>query len=218
MVPNPAHQRVTPVVRRLIKLRTECENKMKPLKWLLALFTIVGVLLSACTSRTSAINQTGVTMTPETKVAPAAFIESPGFLCPPTFPTSVSGTSQVLLIEEAPQNCFPTDAAKITSIALERNILKINVTYQGGCQEHAFGLQGETAFLESNPPQWSLYLSHDAQGDNCTENVEKQLAFDLTPMDKDRMERQAHPLLLRVLEPTGGAFASEPYMPLIDWP
>jgi hypothetical protein len=157
-------------------------------------------------------------MTPETKIATATLTPSPEFSCPAAFPAPVNGVSQVLLIDEAPQDCFPTDAARITTVRLERNILKINVTYLGGCQEHTFGLHGETPFLLSNPPQWSLYLSHDAHGDTCTENLEKQVSFDLTPMEVDRTERKAHPLLLRIVEPAGGSFADEPYMPLLEWP
>ena len=186
------------------------KTKMKPLKWLLVLLTIVAMLLSSCTSNTPVISQT--------EVATTTLHPSSEFSCPPTFPTSVNGISPVLLVDEAPQNCFPTDTAKITTVALEGTILKISVTYQGGCQEHNFGLHGETAFLLSNPPQCSLYLSHDAHGDSCPENVEKLLSFDLTPMDQDRTERHADPLLLRIIEPAGGSFANEPYLPLIEWP
>ena len=149
--------------------------KMKPLKWLLVLFAIVGVFPSACTSNGPVASQTNATMTPEIMAASVTLTLLSEFSCPPTFPTSVNGTSQVLLIDEAPQNCFATDAAQITDVALEGNILKINITYRGGCQEHTFGLYGETAFLQSNPPHWSLYLSNDAQGDTCTENMEKLL-------------------------------------------
>ncbi len=191
---------------------------MKPLKWPLLLFATVGPLLFSCTSSTPVVSQTGVIMTPETRVATVPLTSSPEFLCPTTLPTSGKGTSQVLLIDEAPQDCFPTDAAKITAVTIESYILKIQVVYQGGCQEHTFGLHGETPFLLSNPPQWPLYLSHDAHGDTCTETMEKQLLFDLSPMDKDRTERQAHPLLLRLMEPAGGSFATEPVMPLIEWP
>ena len=197
---------------------TSVKIKTKPLRRLLVLFAIIGALISACTSSTSVVSQTGVTMTPETTIATAMLTPSSEFACPTMPPTSVSGISQVMLIDEAPQDCLPTDAAKVTAVALEKNILKINVNYQGGCQEHTFGLHGQTAFLESDPPQWSLYLSHDAHGDTCTENMEKRLSFDLTPMDKDRTERQAHPLLLRIIEPAGGSFANEPYMPLVKWP
>ena len=190
---------------------------MKPLKWLSLLFAIVSALLSSCSSNTPVISQTGGMITPETKVATATLTPSPEFSCPTTLPTSVSGSSQVLLIDEAPQDCFPTDAAKITAVTLERNILQINVTYQGGCQEHTFGLHAETAFLLSNPPQWSLYVSHDAHGDTCTENVEKLLSFDLTRFKRPDVA-SAHPSLLRIYEPVGGSFANEPHMPLIEWP
>ena len=189
---------------------------MKPFEALF-LFAIVEALISSCISTTPVVSQTSVIVTPETKVATATLTPSPEFSCPPTLPTSVSGTRQVLLIDEAPYNCFPTDAAKITAVALERNILMINVTYQGGCQEHSFGLHAATAFLQSNPPQGLLYLSHDAHGDTCTENVEKLLSFDLAPLNKERNDPRERPLLLRIHEPTGGSFANEPFMPLIEW-
>jgi hypothetical protein len=132
--------------------------------------------------------------------------------------TSASGTSQVLLFDDWPQESFPSDAARITAITLEKNILEIHVVYQGGCQEHSFELHAWTGFLLSNPPQGELYLSHDAHEDTCTENVEKLLSFDLTPLDKSRTDRHANPLLLRIIEPAGGSFANDPFMPLIEWP
>ena len=133
-------------------------------------------------------------------------------------PTSVSGTGQVLLIDEWPKDGFPTDAAKITTITLEKNILKINVTYQGGCQEHTFEVHAETAFLQSYESQGLLYLSHDAYGDTCTETVEKLLSFNLVPLNVERNDPRERPLLLRIYEPVGGSFATEPFMPLIEWP
>jgi hypothetical protein len=133
--------------------------------------------------------------------------------------TSAPGrTSQVFLFDDWPQDSFPADAARITAITLEKNILKIHVVYQGGCQEHIFALQAWTGFLESNPQQGESYLSNDSHGDTCTENVEKLLSFDLTPLDKSRAGRHANPLLLRIYEPAGGSFANDPFMPLIEWP
>ena len=177
--------------------------------WLSLLLTAIA--LTGCVA-----SQTPESL-PPTKLTTVAS-QTPESSCPTTLPTSVSRISQVLLIDEAPQDCFPADAAKIRAVTLERNILKINVNYQGGCQEHTFGLHAQTAFLESNPPQWSLYLSHDAHGDTCTENVEKLLSFDLTPLNKERTDPSDHPLLLRIIEPAGGSFANEPFMPLIEWP
>jgi hypothetical protein len=123
-----------------------------------------------------------------------------------------------LLFDNWPQDGFPTDAAKITAISLEKNMLTIQVVYQGGCQEHSFELHAWTGFLMSDPPQGELYLSHDSHGDSCTETAEELLAFDLTPLDKSRIDRQANPLLLRITEPVGGSFADAPFMPLIEWP
>ena len=129
-----------------------------------------------------------------------------------------SRTSQVLLFDDWLQESFPTDAARITAITLEKNILEIHVVYQGGCQEHSFELHAWTGFLLSNPPQGELYLSHDAHGDICTEAIEKLLWFDLTLLDKSRTDRHANPLILRITEPAGGSFANDPFMPLIEWP
>lgn len=129
-----------------------------------------------------------------------------------------SETSQALLFDDWPKDGFPTDTAKITATTLEKNILKIQVVYQGGCQEHTFELHAWTGFLLSNPPQGELYLFHDSHGDTCTETIEKLLSFDLTRLDKSRAGRHANPLILRITEPAGGSFANEPFMPLIEWP
>lgn len=175
-------------------------------KRLSLLFVIAGVLLSSCSSNGSVVRPTKV-VTPSLE-----------FLTPTKLPTPVNGISQVLLIDESHKDSFPMDAAKITSITLEKDILKINVTYQGGCQEHTFALHAETAFLQSYESQGVLYLSHDAHGDTCTENIEKLLSFDLILLNTERNDPSERPLLLRIYAPAGGSLAKEPYMPLIEWP
>lgn len=179
---------------------------MKRSKWLLLLLVIAGALISCCSSNTPVVSPTKI-VTPSLKS-----------LTPTKPPTSVNGISQVLLIDESHKDSFPLDAAKITSIILEEDILKIQVVYQGGCQEHTFELHAETAFLQSYESQGVLYLSHDAHGDTCTENIEKLLSFDLTPLNKERNDPSERPLLLRIYAPAGGKLAKEPYMPLIEWP
>ncbi len=131
---------------------------------------------------------------------------------------ATSAIHPVILYDDEPPNGFPNDAAKINSVALGGNILTIDVAYQGNCQEHTFELYAWTGFLQSNPQQGVLFLSHDAHGDTCTENVEQELSFDLTPLDTSRAGRHANPLLLRITEPAGGSFAKQPFMPLIEWP
>jgi len=131
---------------------------------------------------------------------------------------ATSETRQIILYNEEPRNGFPNDAAKINWLSLGNNILTIDIAYQGDCQAHTFELYAWTAFLESNPQQGVLFLSHDSHGDTCTENVEQELSFDLTPLNQERTDPRDHPLLLRIIEPVDGSFAKEPVMPLIEWP
>jgi hypothetical protein len=126
--------------------------------------------------------------------------------------------STVILYDEWPGEGFPSDAAQINSVVLEENSLKLEVTYQGGCQQHTFKLYAWSAFLESSPPQGTLYLSHDANKEECTDEIVRQLTFDLTPLDRERNDASEHPLRLRIFEPTGGSFATDPIMPLVEWP
>lgn len=132
--------------------------------------------------------------------------------------TSEKENSTVILYDEWPDEGYPSDAAQINSVVLEGNSLNIEVTYQGGCQQHTFKLYAWSAFLESVPPQGTLYLSHDANKEECTDEIVHQLTFDLTPLDKERNDASEHPLLLRIFEPTGGSFAIDPIMPLVEWP
>jgi hypothetical protein len=169
---------------------------------------MVSAFTSACGTNTPVVEGTRTATTNVIKVSPT----------PSLPPTKHLASGKVLLIDEWPQNSFPMDTAQITAIDLEKNTLNIQVVFQGGCQEHIFTLHAETAFLQSNPPQGLLYLSHDSEGDSCTENMERLLSFDLAPLNQERNDPSERPLLLRIYEPTGGAFAKEPHMPLVEWP
>jgi len=140
---------------------------------------------------------------------PKAFIEIP-----------TSAARSVILYDEEPKNGFPNDAAKIAELYLpiRDNILTMNIIYQGHCKEHTFELHVWTAFLQSSPPQAVVYLSHDAHGDTCTDDVEQELSFDLSPLNKERNDPSEHPLLLRIFEPIGGSFAKDPLPFSIQWP
>ena len=125
---------------------------------------------------------------------------------------------KAILYDEWPVGGFSSDAADITQVSVEENNLTIDVTYQGGCQKHDFNLYAWSAFLESLPPQGTLYLSHNAHGDSCTDEISQSLSFDLSPLDQERNDPSEHPLLLRIFAPIGGSFSTDPIMPLIEWP
>ena len=106
-----------------------------------------------------------------------------------------------------------TDDLTIKEIGLTGSILYFKVEYAGGCMEHEFGLYGLSAFLESDPAQASVYLSHNANGDDCEALQTSELEFSLEPL-RDEYEKaydDGGPMLLRIFAPG----ATEPIQPLL---
>ena len=74
------------------------------------------------------------------------------------------------------------DPADITSARLDGDILYLQVRHGGGCRQHHFTLVHTGAFTKSIPPQTSVILAHDANGDACEALLTAELAFDLSPL------------------------------------
>lgn len=72
-----------------------------------------------------------------------------------------------------------SDPLTIESATIEGNILTIEVTYGGGCQEHEFQLIGSEMIAKSMPPIRSIKLIHNAKEDNCRAIVPQTLKFDI---------------------------------------
>ena len=67
----------------------------------------------------------------------------------------------------------------VNSVALGGDRLSIEVSYAGGCREHAFTLVISETFLESDPVQLPAVLVHDANGDTCEAWLTATHVFDL---------------------------------------
>lgn len=105
-----------------------------------------------------------------------------------------------------------TDTASIKEVSIVNDSLKLTVVYGGGCEKHDFVLYGCKQFMESNPLQDALYLSHDAHGDLCKKLITETLSFDLIPL-KDFGKQtypNLHQIILQIREPK----ATEPFKPL----
>lgn len=72
------------------------------------------------------------------------------------------------------KDSMPKHGYSLNSINLVGNILTLNVSYSGGCEEHVFELVLGT--------QTDLYLSHNANGDRCEAYLTENLKFDLSPI------------------------------------
>lgn len=70
---------------------------------------------------------------------------------------------------------------KIEDARLEQNNLKITIRYGGGCGTVNNELLTCGYFMESNPVQLSVFLSHE-DNDPCEALVKKEINFDLSPL------------------------------------
>ncbi len=105
-----------------------------------------------------------------------------------------------------------TDAASIKEVSIVNDSLKLKVVYGGGCEKHDFVLYGCKTFMESNPIQAAIYLSHDAHGDLCKALITETLAFDLALLKElgKQTYQDLHQIILQIREPK----ATDPFKPL----
>jgi len=71
-----------------------------------------------------------------------------------------------------------TDPYQIKDVKISENhTLLVEVAYSGGCQEHAFEIEWPEAITAIYPPNFSVVLYHDANGDNCEAFLTETLEF-----------------------------------------
>ncbi len=74
------------------------------------------------------------------------------------------------------------DPVTILSAAIEGDLLMLEVSYGGGCEEHVFGGCWDGGFDLSQPPGASFSLWHDANKDGCEAALEEMIELSLAPM------------------------------------
>lgn len=79
---------------------------------------------------------------------------------------------------------WTVDAYTIQKVAIEGDRLAVTVRHGGGCRTHDFHLVGSRLFMESNPVQSDLLLTHDGHGDLCRALVIAELVLDLGPLKR----------------------------------
>jgi len=88
----------------------------------------------------------------------------------------------IILGDSLYQNA-PKDPIVFNEIKLDRNIILMNVSYGGGCEEHEFALIA-TSFMESYPVQVNVLLSHEDNDDPCDMWITEIMTFNLLPLKK----------------------------------
>ncbi|HHP7242894.1 MAG TPA: hypothetical protein ACFCUD_14550 [Cyclobacteriaceae bacterium] len=81
---------------------------------------------------------------------------------------------------ELPDNNAINDYFDIISIIKKSGELHVTVDYSGGCKEHNFNVWWNGTFLESDPMQLRLGITHNANDDLCEALVRETIIIDLT--------------------------------------
>jgi len=73
---------------------------------------------------------------------------------------------QEIIIDDSYYQDAPKDPFIINKVRLFKNILYFNISYSGGCIKHDFQLFA-SSFMESDPVQVNVLLSHENNDDPC---------------------------------------------------
>jgi hypothetical protein len=91
-------------------------------------------------------------------------------------------TPPLIVSESAGLDGFSLDPVDILAARVSAGVLEVDVTYGGGCAAHDLDAVAWTGWMESNPVQVGLAVTHDARGDPCDALVRRTLRFDLEPL------------------------------------
>lgn len=80
-------------------------------------------------------------------------------------------------------------STEITNVEVDGNVLKVKVSYSGGCEDQTFRLVGSTMIMKSIPPKRKVTLERDSKGDACRELITKDLLFDISELAYKKEER-----------------------------
>lgn len=91
----------------------------------------------------------------------------------------------------------------VSAELLSPRILRLKVSYGGGCLEHSITAIGGTQFMASYPAQLALFVRHDGGGDHCAALVTQTVDFNITPaLDLYRTTfNRVEPFYLTIMTP-----------------
>ncbi|OYT28155.1 hypothetical protein B6U98_05505 [Thermoplasmatales archaeon ex4572_165] len=90
--------------------------------------------------------------------------------------------SDSIIIDDDSFEQAKRDMFEFNNVILYKDSLEITVSYSGGCEDHVFELISKEAFMESDPVQIDLVLSHDANDDLCEAYITETLVFNISKL------------------------------------
>ena len=95
-------------------------------------------------------------------------------------PGAVSALDTLALVDGLGVD-IKSDPFTFGGVRVEGDLLVVEVSYGGGCEQHDFTLLDTGIATRSIPPQHFLRLVHDAHGDACEAYITSELRFDISP-------------------------------------
>ncbi|MFE3845949.1 hypothetical protein ACFL1L_03720 [Thermoplasmatota archaeon] len=97
------------------------------------------------------------------------------------------GSIDKIIIDDYQYQNAERDPVTINNIQLIKDIIRFNVSYGGGCEDHIFKLIS-TSFMESNPVQVNIVLSHEDNDDPCDMWITETYTFNISPLKESYKE------------------------------
>ena len=97
-------------------------------------------------------------------------------------PVPPQGEVLPLKVVESFDEVATGDPIDIFDARIVGDTLKLDIGHSGGCAEHGYALWTTRASTRSLPPQHSVRLTHDANGDMCEAYLRRTLDFSLIPI------------------------------------
>lgn len=91
---------------------------------------------------------------------------------------------EILYTENLLSDSISAHPVNILTAKIDDDVLILRTSYTGGCKEHYFNLYSLLFFMESNPVQISMRLSHNSNSDPCDRLVFDTLYFSLSSLKK----------------------------------
>ena len=88
-------------------------------------------------------------------------------------------TNSELLVAQIGKSAV-SESFTIQEASINGNVLRVTVSYIGGCEEHQFELIGNPNIAKSLPPIRSIELVHKSNGDACKEKMEETLLINIS--------------------------------------
>ena len=71
---------------------------------------------------------------------------------------------------------------KVDSIEINNDTLSVFVAYSGGCKEHDWSLFTNGVYNKVHPPEITVCLKHNNNGDACRQIIKKELKFNISKL------------------------------------